>query len=180
MQPVDRVSHGFTLVELLLSMALGTLFSGLAVQLLLGDARASGGFAQRFQLRGWQRRTLALVKDDLDRASSWQVRPESSRTWTCALAGRQPRLAITPRDGSAAVVSPIGRAPSPIWRGPVLMRCGPAFTLDGRPSGGAYQNRVLIDGVERFAVEDHPELPVLLLQLEQRSGDQLIRSSVVG
>ena len=45
MQPVDRVSHGFTLVELLLSMALGTLFSGLAVQLLLGDARASGGFA---------------------------------------------------------------------------------------------------------------------------------------
>ena len=60
------------------------------------------------------------------------------------------------------------------------MRCGPAFTLDGRPSSGAYQNRVVLDGVERFTVDDHPELPVLLLQLEQRSGDQLIRASAVG
>ena len=180
MQRVDRARAGFTLVELLLAMALGSLLSGVAVQLLLGDARASGGLARRFQLRGWQRRTLALVKHDLDRASSWQVRPESSRIWPCALAGRQPRLAITPRDGSAAVVYSIGAAPSPIWRGPVLMRCGPAFTLDGRPSGGTYQNRVVLDGVERFAVDDHPELPVLLLQFEQRSGDQLIRSSAVG
>ena len=180
MQPVDRERAGFTLVELLLAMALGVLLSGVAVQMLLGDARSSGGLARRFQLRGWQRRTLALVKQDLDRASSWQVRPESSRIWPCALAGRQPRLAITPRDGSAVVVYSIGAAPSPIWRGPVLMRCGPAFTLDGRPSSGAYQNRVVLDGVERFAVDDHPELPVLLMQLEQRSGDQLIRSSAVG
>jgi len=180
MQRVDRDRAGFTLVELLLVMALGVLLSGVAIQLLLGDARASGGLARRFQLRGWQRRTLALVKQDLDRASSWQVRPEPSRIWPCALAGRQPRLAITPRDGSAVVVYSIGAAPSPIWRGPVLMRCGPAFTLDGRPSSGAYQNRVVLDGVERFTVDDHPELPVLLLQLEQRSGDQLIRSSAVG
>ena len=180
MQRVDRERAGFTLVELLLAMALGLLLSGVAIQLLLGDARASGGLARRFQLRGWQRRTLALVKHDLDRASSWEVRPESSRIWPCALAGRQPRLVISPRDGSASVVYSFGAAPSPIWRGPVLMRCGPAFTLDGRPSSGAYQNRVVLDGVERFAVDDHPELPVLLLQLEQRSGDQLIRSSAVG
>ena len=180
MQRVDRDRAGFTLVELLLAMALGVLLSGVAIQLLLGDARSSGGLAKRFQLRGWQRRTLALVKQDLDRASSWGVRPESSRMWPCALAGRQPRLVISPRDGSTAVVYSIGAAPSPIWRGPVLMRCGPAFTLDGRPSGGAYQNRVVLDGVERFSVDDHPELPVLLLQLEQRSGDQLIRASAVG
>ena len=156
MQPVDRDRAGFTLVELLLAMALGALLSGVAVQLLLGNARSSGGLAQRFQLRGWQRRTLALVKLDLDRASSWEVRPESSRMWPCALAGRQPRLAITPRDGSAAVVYSIGAAPSTIWRGQVLLRCGPAFTLDGRPSSGAYQNRVVLDGVERFTVDDHP------------------------
>ena len=180
MQRVDCDRAGFSLVELLLAMALGVLLSGVAIQLLLGDVRASGGLARRFQLRSWQRRTLALVKDDLDRASSWQVRPESSRTWPCALAGRQPRLVISPRDGSVAVVYSIGAAPSPIWRGPVLMRCGPAFTLNGRPSSGAYQNRVVLDGVERFTVDDHPELPVLLLQLEQRSGDQLIRSSAVG
>ena len=53
MQPIDRFRHGFTLVALLLAMALGTLLSDLAVQLQLGDARASGGLAQRFQLRGW-------------------------------------------------------------------------------------------------------------------------------
>ena len=180
MLQIDCERAGFTLVELLSAVALGALLSGVAVQLLLGDARASGGLARRFQLRGWQRRTLALVKHDLDRASSWQVRPDSSRIWPCALAGRQPQLAIHPRNGSAAVVYSIGAAPSPIWRGPVLMRCGPAFTLDGRPSAGAYQNRVVLDDIERFSVDDHPELPVLLLQLEQRSGDQLIRSSAVG
>ena len=180
MLQIDCERAGFTLVELLLTVALGALLSGVAVQLLLGDARSSGGLARRFQLRGWQRRTLALVKHDLDRASSWQVRPDSSRIWPCALAGRQPQLAIHPRNGSAAVVYSIGAAPSPIWRGPVLMRCGPAFTLDGRPSAGAYQNRVVLDDIERFSVDDHPELPVLLLQLEQRSGDQLIRSSAVG
>ena len=180
MKRVDRCRAGFSLVELLLAMALGTLLSGVAVQLLLGDARAGGTLTRRFQLRGWQRRTLALVKYDLARASSWEIRPDPSRGWPCALADRQAQLAITPRDGSAAVVYSIGAAPSPIWRGPVLMRCGPAFTLDGRPSAGAYQNRVVLDGVERFAVDDHPELPVLLLQLEQRSGYQLIRSSAVG
>ena len=180
MQRVDGDRAGFTLVELLLAMALGSLLSGVAVQMLLGEARSSGGLARRLQLRGWQRRTLALVKDDLDRASSWEVRPESSQTWPCAMAGRQPRLAISSRDGSAAVVYSIGAAPSPIWRGPVLMRCGPAFTLDGRPSAGAYQNRVVLDGVERFTMEEHPDLPVLLMQLEQRCGDQLIRSSAVG
>ena len=180
MPKVDRVRAGFTLVELLLAMAVGSLLSGVAVQMLLGEARSSGGLARRLQLRGWQRRTLALVKDDLDRASSWEVRPESSQTWPCAMAGRQPWLAISSRDGSAAVVYSIGAAPSPIWRGPVLMRCGPAFTLDGRPSAGAYQNRVVLDDIERFSVDDHPELPVLMLQLEQRSGDQLIRSSAVG
>ena len=180
MLQIDCERAGFTLVELLSAVALGALLSGVAVQLLLGDARASGGLARRFQLRGWQRRTLALVKHDLDRASSWQVRPDSSRIWPCALAGRQPQLAIFTRDGSAAVVYSIGAAPSSIWRGPVLMRCGPAFTLDGRPSAGAYQNRVVLDDIERFSVDDHPELPVLLMQLEQRSGDQLIRSSAVG
>ena len=60
------------------------------------------------------------------------------------------------------------------------MRCGPAFDLNGRPSGGAFQNRVVLDGVDRFSVDEHPELPVLLLELEHRRGDQLIRSSAVG
>jgi len=42
----------------------------------------------------------------------------------------------------------VGPAPSAIWRGRVLMRCGPAYGLDGRLSAGsAPQNRVVIDGL---------------------------------
>ena len=60
------------------------------------------------------------------------------------------------------------------------MRCGPAFDLDGRPSGGAYQNRVVLDGVDHAGIADHPHLPVLLLKLEQQRGNQSIRSEAVG
>ena len=132
------------------------------------------------QGRRWQRRTLALIQADLARASSWQIDPEPSISWPCALAGRQPRLAIKPRDGSSTVVYATGTAPSPIWRGPVLMRCGPAYNLKGLPSEGAYQNRVVLDRVDRFGLIPHPQLPVLQLELEQRRGDQLIRSLGVG
>jgi hypothetical protein len=41
----------------------------------------------------------------------------------------------------------VGLPPSAIWRGRVLMRCGPAFGLDGEPSRGASQNRVVIDAL---------------------------------
>lgn len=42
-----------------------------------------------------------------------------------------------------------GAAPSAIWGGQVLMRCGPAFGIDGAQNlDGAWQNRVVLDGVE--------------------------------
>ena len=41
----------------------------------------------------------------------------------------------------------IGTAPSAIWRGTVLMRCGPAYGLGGELSAGAAQNRVVLDGL---------------------------------
>ena len=176
----DASNRGFTLVELLLAMALGLLITGVAVQLLLGEARAGGALARHLQLRRWQRRTLALVKADLQDALSWSIRPTEVSGSSCGLAGRQPQLVIHPRNGAAPVLYSLGKAPSAIWRSPVLMRCGPAFQLNGRPSGGSYQNRVVLDGVDRFAVDAHPQLPVLLLELEQRRGDQLIRSSAVG
>ena len=84
MSSPDSTSRGFTLVELLLAMALGLLVSGVAVQLLLGEARSSGALARQLQLRGWQRRTLALVRDDLDRSASWSIRPEPTAAWPCA------------------------------------------------------------------------------------------------
>ena len=77
----------------------------------------------------------------------------------------------------------LGAAPSPIWRGTVLMRCGPAFDLKGQPSAtGQPQNRVVLDAVETFEVTQAPGSPVLLLELEQQidGRDQRLRSKAVG
>ena len=162
--------QGFTLVELMLAALLGCLICGVAFQLLFAETRQGGSLAESLQLKQWQRRTLELVKGDLERASSWRIDPDASGTWPCALAGRQPKLAITPTDGSDPVLYSLGPAPSSIWRGAVLMRCGPAFDLHGGVrSGSRYQNRVVLDGVDRFELIQPSGLPVLQLELEQRT-----------
>ncbi len=61
----------------------------------------------------------------------------------------------------------VGGAPSAIWRGRLLMRCGPAFGLHGEPSAGAAQNRVLLDGLTDPGLEAALE-PDGLLRLELR------------
>ena len=49
------------------------------------------------------------------------------------------------------------------------MRCGPAFDLQGQARvGGSYQNRVVLDAIDAFAIEQPSALPVLQLHLEQR------------
>ena len=65
----------------------------------------------------------------------------------CNLAGRQPWLQILGADGSVTTYS-LGSPPSAIWRGQVLMRCGPAYGLDGQiKAGSTPQNRVVLDGL---------------------------------
>ena len=165
-----RAAQGFTLVELMLAALLGCLLCGVAFQLLVAETRQGGALAESLQLKQWQRRTLELVKGDLERASRWQIDPDPSGRWSCALADRQPKLAITPTDGSDLLLYSLGPAPSLIWRGDVLMRCGPAFDLQGGiRSGSRYQNRVVLDGVDRFELTQPSGLPVLQLQLEQRT-----------
>ena len=154
----------------MLVVLLGCLLSGVAFQLLVAETREGGSLAESLQLRQWQRRTLELVNSDLERASSWQVDPEPSMSWPCTLAGRQPKLAVTPTDVSDPVMYIMGPAPSTFWRGSVLMRCGPAFDLHGGiRSGSRYQNRVVLDGVDRFQLHQPSEPPVLQMQLEQRT-----------
>ena len=165
-----RAAQGFTLVELMLAALLGTFLCGVVFQLLFAETRQGGALAESLQLKQWQRRTLELVKGDLERASRWQIDPDPSGRWSCALADRQPKLAITARDGSDPVVYRLGPAPSAIWRGDVLMRCGPALDLQGGiRSGSQYQNRVVLDGVDRFQLHQPSGLPVLQMQLEQRT-----------
>jgi prepilin-type N-terminal cleavage/methylation domain-containing protein len=189
--PDTRAETGFTLIELLLSLSLGSLLFVVMLQLIGADLRLGSSMASRLRESAQQRRTLELIRDELAIGSGWEVDPATSDQWPCGMAGRQPVLAIgldgSKSQGSApTIVYSVGAAPSPIWRGQVLMRCGPAYGLDGviRP-GGKAQNRVLIDGLPKddlgFQVRQDPHSKVLHLALEQEAdhGSRRLRSVAV-
>lgn len=173
---------GFTLVELMLVISVGMLFVAIALGVITRDLSIGQAMAQRLRERGLQQRTLMLIKADLARSYGWLVDPPISNLWPCSLAGRQPVLAIAtaPDDPEArrrAIIYSVGSSPSPIWRSQVLMRCGPAFEINGEPNlVGNFQNRVLIDGLPAslshgelgFVARPDPRLPVLRLELEQQ------------
>lgn len=180
---VNPCIKGFTLVELMLAAALGLILFGVALSLLIGDAVRSEAMAELIQTRRLQRRTLKLIKADLVQGATWLVEPADAASGSCGLAGRRPVLAIQHPNASPAVLYTIGKAPSPIWRSPVLMRCGPAFDLEGRTRpGSSFQNRVVLDAVEAFRITQPDGLPVLKLELEQRlPGDgPVVRSAAFG
>ena len=138
-----RAARAFTLVELLLALGMGLALSAVVVQLLLAEARQGALLVRQWRERTFQRRTLDLVRGDLQRAVA--IRVGSAVGSPCPLAGREPVLQLSTAEG--AITYTVGLPPSPIWRGRVLMRCGPAFGLDGEPSRGASQNRVVIDAL---------------------------------
>lgn len=182
---------GFTLIELLLSLSLGSLLFVVLLQLIGADLRLGNTMASRLRESAQQRQTLELIRGELAIGSGWTVDPTPSHQWSCGMAGRQPVLAIgldgsDSRASAQTIVYSVGAAPSAIWRGQVLMRCGPAYGLDGaiRP-GGKAQNRVLIDGLPKedlgFQVRQDPHSRVLHLALEQESlaGSSRLRSAAV-
>ena len=176
-----RAGNGFTLIELLLSLSLGSLLFVVLLQLIGADLRLGNTMASRLRESAQQRQTLELIRGELAIGSSWTLDPAPSHQWSCGMAGRQPVLAIgldSSRSHASAqtIVYSVGAAPSAIWRGQVLMRCGPAYGLDGviRP-GGKAQNRVLIDGLPKdglgFQSHQDPHSKVLHLALEQAVND---------
>ena len=187
--------NGFCLAELLMASCLGLLLFTLALRLIFTDLVIAGAMAQRLREQSLQRRTLALIKDDLAGAYNWQVNPRPSSQWPCPLAGRTPVLVMhtTAADAlasSSAIVYSVGTAPSSIWRGSVLMRCGPAYKLSGETSlGSRFLNRVVLDGLpaggapdkQGFVARRDPQLPVLHLELRQRSSsfDVVVADSAV-
>ena len=189
--PERRAEKGFTLIELLLSLSLGSLLFVVLLQLIGADLRLGNSMASRLRESAQQRQTLELIRAELAIGSSWEVDPTPSHQWSCGMAGRQPVLAIgldgnDSRTSAQTIVYSVGAAPSAIWRGQVLMRCGPAYGLDGaiRP-GGQAQNRVLIDGLPKeglgFQARQDPQSKVLHLALEQavNGGSDHLRSAAV-
>ena len=173
-------SAGFTLLELMLALSLGTLLFALMLRVISADLRLGRAMALRLSESSRQRRSLELIREELGLAHGWMADPPVSTHWPCRMSGRRPVLAIATQQadaqarGDRAIVYSVGMAPDAIWRGEVLMRCGPAYSLDGVPNlRGAFQNRVLLDALPNdtdsgFTARPHPQWPVLQLEIEQR------------
>lgn len=138
-----QAGAAFTLVELLLVLTLGVVVCTAMVQLMLSESRSTALLVQRLRAGLEQRRVLELIREDVQRSSTVSLAAVSSPA--CSLAGRPVVLHL--QGGATPVTYSVGSAPSSIWKGQVLMRCGPAFGLEGQPSAGMALNRVVLDGL---------------------------------
>jgi type II secretory pathway pseudopilin PulG len=140
-----KAAAGFGLVELLLALGLGLVLCGAVVQVLVGDGEIARRFTRQLRERAHQRRALELVRQDLERATA--VLPvANAAAVSCGLGGRTLVLQLETPEGTVSYS--VGAPPSGIWSGQVLVRCGPAFGLDGRVNPGtAFVSRVLLDGL---------------------------------
>ena len=140
---------GFSLLELLLACSLGLLVFGVAASALLSEQRLGSRVGGLLLQRQLLLRANQLITADVERGIS--LAPELVSP--CHLAGRKRWLQLLNADGSITTYS-IGKAPSGIWQGEVLMRCGPAYGLDGQIKAGARsQNRVVLDGLVSSSLE---------------------------
>lgn len=163
----QRRDSGLTLVELLLGLGLGMALFVTLLQALLLHSRGNERLVRLMRERGVQRRTLALLRDEILRAERLELGESLALQPACSLAGRRPVLHLQTPQGTISYT--LGAPPSAIWRGQVLMRCGPAYGLDGEPSSGSSQNRVLLDGLANGGFEASRSGPARLqLRLEQQ------------
>jgi prepilin-type N-terminal cleavage/methylation domain-containing protein len=174
---------GFTLPELLITLLLGGLVLGVMLQLLVGDLRHVGRLGRWLRERQAGERALELLREELQRAEN--AAQVGTIPAGCGRAGRQLVLQLQGRDGAGTlrtVTYTTGTAPSSIWRGDVLVRCGPAYGLDGEWSEGTAASRVLIDALPgRAGFTGTPSAAgVLRLELTRQLADgQTIRQEQV-
>lgn len=141
---------GMSLLELLLALSGGLLLVGVMLQAVLAETRGNQQLGERLRQRAMAGRALALISADGARASRLTIGGTGGSSPACGLAGRQVLLHLESGlgTGTGPITYTLGQPPSAIWRGAVLMRCGPAFGLDGEPSAGASLNRVVLDGLQ--------------------------------
>jgi type II secretory pathway pseudopilin PulG len=181
-RPAAGGTAGFTLVEQLLAVVLGSALCLTMLQTLLWQAQSGGRLARQQRERAVQRRSLDLMRRELMQASRLELAGGPGLPSPCPLSGRTAVLQLLTPAG--VIVYSLGAPPSAIWRGQVLMRCGPAYGLQGEVSAGSSQNRVLLDALASGGFEARrPAAGVLLLRLRQRfplrqGGSQEISSSL--
>lgn len=142
-----RRPEGFSLVELLLAMALGLVLVAVIGDALLGEARSSGRLGQLLRERLTTRRALELIGAELQQALSVRRALPPGGHPGCAVSGRRVLLHLVLPEGAVSYL--LEPRPDPIWRGPALLRCGPAYALSGDRSNGTVVSRVLVDGLRQ-------------------------------
>ena len=159
---------GFTLVELLLAFGLGMTLCAIAMQAVLAEGQSSLRLSRVLRERPIAQRALDLMRGDLQRSTNAIPMPATAPVnAACNMAGRTVVLHLETPEGP--VTYSVGKPGEPIWRGQVLMRCGPAFTLDGTPSPGQALNRVVLDGLGLGGVVVKPQnSATLLVQFSQQ------------
>ena len=140
-------ARGFSLVELLLALLIGCSLSGLLLQAVLAELTSGQRFARVLRERAVARRTLELVRGDLLQARG--LADPAALAPACNLAGRSVVLHLDTASGP--ITYSLGKPAEPIWRGQVLMRCGPAYGLHGELGSGTAQNRVVLDALAASA-----------------------------
>lgn len=167
---------GFSLVELMLSLSLGLVFSGSILQGLIAEGQNGARLSRLMRERAAQQRTLELLKQDLAQATAVSATPDLEQH-SCSLAGR--RVVLHLRTGVGPITYSLGAPPSGIWRGQVLMRCGPSFGLDGLITGSSTPlNRVVLDGLAARSTQ--PPGCSALLPLAVSTPVDLASSSALG
>jgi len=161
--PMKRC-RSFTLVEPLVALALALVLVAAVARGMMALTSDGERLALLRRERAFQRRVLALMRAELEAARSWGLGTGAGAE--CPLGGRAPVLRMELEN--RGITYSVGEAPSSIWRGRVLMRCGPAYGLEGELSGGAAQNRVVLDGLEQGGLQVEREAPgVVKLRLRQ-------------
>lgn len=136
---------GFSLLDALLASCIGLVLAMGLLQSLLADGRLTQRWRRQIHERQTQARLFDLLRSDLSLTTAVSSHPELEIP-ACPLAGRQPVLHLATTSGP--ITYSVGAAPSGIWRGRVLMRCGPAYGLDGTvPTGSLPSSRVVLDAL---------------------------------
>jgi hypothetical protein len=138
------------LLDMLVSLAIGMLLLATIVQMMVLHSRAAERISTGLRDRINQRRTLHLIRSESNLAEGVVWDPSKMDPPGCSMAGRTPLLQL--KLFQARITYSIGPAPSAIWQPQVLMRCGPAFALDGTPRSLLLIEHQLGDGSELLAV----------------------------
>ncbi|MEY3930045.1 MAG: hypothetical protein RLZZ516_1755 [Cyanobacteriota bacterium] len=139
--PRLKCSSGFTLAETLVALCVGCLLSAVMLNGFRLQMQMQKQMLQQVRERTWLKRALDRIARDVKAADniSSDPTPTASESTACALEGRTPVMKLTPTTPiNLSIIYSVGTAPSPIWRGTVLMRCA-------RDPSGVISNRVLID-----------------------------------